>query len=131
METVIHNYFDNIFATSNPSISDLNYFLDTVDQNISDSMNCVLDAKFTAEDIWTVVKHMHPSKAPDLDGMPAIFYQKFWDVVGQDVVGACLACLNDGMNVDFLNKTVIVMVPKIKIATRMVDFRSISLCNVL
>lgn len=39
----------------------------------------------SSEEIWVVIKEMHPSKTPDLDGLPTLFYQKNWDVIASDV----------------------------------------------
>ncbi|KAK3189240.1 hypothetical protein Dsin_028801 [Dipteronia sinensis] len=43
---------------------------------------------------------MSPSKAPGINGFPADFYQRFWDVVGEDVTTMCLECLNDGQSME-------------------------------
>ncbi|KAL5798171.1 hypothetical protein ACOSQ2_002991 [Xanthoceras sorbifolium] len=94
-------------------------------------MNRILDGKFSATEIYTALKHMHPSKAPGLDGMPALFYQKHWDIIGNEVIDACLEYLNDNKDLSHLNSTAIVLIPKIHAANRMTDFRPISLCNVL
>ena len=57
---------------------------------------------------------MGPTKAPGLDGMNALFFQKFWHVVGEAVVTVVLDFLNDGIMLPALNHTNIVLIPKVK-----------------
>ena len=74
---------------------------------------------------------MGPTKAPGPDGMNALFYQKFWHIVGNDVTTAVLDYLNNGNMLPDINYTHIVLIPKIKSPEKMTDFRPISLCNVI
>ena len=73
---------------------------------------------------------MHPTKAPGPDGMFAVFYQNFWDIVGNDVVNMVLNVLNSDRSMADINKTYITLVPKINNPSRMTEFRPISLSNV-
>ena len=73
---------------------------------------------------------MHLTHAPGPDGMSAIFYQKYWNIVGNDVTSIVLNVLNFDNPMTKLNKTNITLVPKVKQPTRMKDFRPISLSNV-
>lgn len=74
---------------------------------------------------------MHPLKAPGPDGLPALFYQKYWNIVGKDVEELVLKILNDNMSPESLNQTFIVLIPKCKNPISPKDFRPISLCNVV
>jgi hypothetical protein len=70
-------------------------------------------------------------KAPGPDGMPAIFFKRFWDLVGGKVQQEILGILNGGSIPAGWNETVIVLIPKIKISERIKDLRPISLCNLV
>jgi ribonuclease HI len=77
------------------------------------------------------LKQMAPLKAPGPDGLPADFFQNHWDLMGEEVCLAVLNSLNDGILPENINMTHIVLIPKKKNPTTVMDFRPISLCNVL
>ena len=74
---------------------------------------------------------MGPAKAPRPDGMNALFYQKFWHIVGDDVTSVVLDFLNSSTMLPEINYIHIVLIPKIKSYERMSDYRLITLCNVI
>ena len=43
-------------------------------------MNQALLKEFRTKEVWSALKQMHPTKAPDPDDMSPIFYQKYWDI---------------------------------------------------
>lgn len=57
---------------------------------------------FSGEEVTKAFFQMHPSKAPDPDGMSVNFFQKFWHVVSSDSISSCVVVLNDGMSPDAL-----------------------------
>ena len=63
--------------------------------------------------------------------MSAVFYQKYWSIVGDSVVNMVLNVLNHNLPIEDLNKTNIALVLKTKNPKRMIEFRPISLCNVI
>lgn len=74
---------------------------------------------------------MAPLKALGLDGMPPIFYQHYWSPISDDVSCAMLSCLNSGTIPASINHTYITLIPKIKSPEKVIEFRPISLCNIL
>ena len=76
--------------------------------------NKFLIAEFTSEEVLLALKHMHPTKALGPDGMPALLYKTIWSSIGNDVIKHCLSILNEDANLKDINKTHIVLIPKIK-----------------
>ena len=74
---------------------------------------------------------MYPLKAPGPNGMPPLFFQKFWSIVGGVVTKIVLDFLNLGIASPKFNETHIVLVPKTNSPKRVTEFRPISLCNVI
>ena len=122
------SYFKNIYTTTNPTrIGDV---VSHIPAKVSGEMNDSLVRNFSAEEARVALQQMHPTRAPGPDGMLAIFYQKYWNIVGSDVTSMVLNVLNLDNPMTELNKTNITLVPKVKQPTRMKDFRPISLSNV-
>jgi hypothetical protein len=74
---------------------------------------------------------MKPNKSPGPDGFTAGFYQKHWSMLKDDICHAVLAFLNGGDMLEIVNRTVLVLIPKVKNPEELTQFRPIALCNVL
>lgn len=75
---------------------------------------------------------MHPIKALGPDRMPALFFKKFWHIIGHDVLTTVLDVLNNNVDLSQLNHTHICLIQKIKKPkTQPKDYRPISLCNII
>ena len=74
---------------------------------------------------------MGPTKAPGPNGMNALFYHKFWHVMGDTIVLAVLDFLKNGNMLPEINHTNIVLIPKIRNPMKVSDLRPISLCNAI
>ena len=97
---------------------------------VSEEMNHDLIKDFSAEEVRTALRQMHLTKAPGSDGMSAIFYQKYCDIVGIDVTNMVLNLLNSNASLHDINDTYITLVPKVNMPSKMKDFCLISLSNV-
>lgn len=85
-----------------------------INGGITDEDNARIDAPPTAGEIWSIVKSMHPIKAPRPDEMPALFFQNFWSTLGPDVIEMIQNTFRSALFLLDVNKTFIVLVPKIQ-----------------
>ena len=77
------SYFRQIFESSNPE--DIADALAEVSTTITGAVNENLTAPVTEWEVKLALFAMHPEKAQGPDGMTALFYQKFWDIVKEDL----------------------------------------------
>lgn len=74
---------------------------------------------------------MHPEKAPGLDGMTTLFFQRAWHIIKKDLLEMVNNFLLTGMLDTRLNTTNICLIPKTERPTKMTEMRPISLqCGV-
>ena len=89
-------------------------------------MQQTLSSEYTADEIKAALFQMGLTKAPGPDGMNAFFYQKFWHIIGGNVVSAVIEFLNSSYMPPSFNHTFIVLIPKIKNPVKVFDFRPIT-----
>ena len=77
-----------------------------------EDMNAELTKAFTRDELTIALKQLHPTKAPGPDGMSAIFFHKYWDIVGLNITNMVLNVLNSNMPISEINKTNIALIPK-------------------
>ncbi|KAA3449628.1 reverse transcriptase [Gossypium australe] len=129
MLKIASDYFEKLFFASEAGIDDRIFGL--VEKRVMECMNANLTKPFSEEEVCNVVKSMPALKAPGIDGFAAIFFQRYWHIIGTDIVGYCLDILNGQREVSDLNKTCIVLISKLDKPKNMSQFRPISLCNVI
>lgn len=129
LKEFIANHYQNLFLSSaGHSTAEV---LRSISPRITDEMNEALIKPFSQEEIWEALQSIGDLKAPGPDGIPSIFYKRFWSIVGEQVKKEVLAVLNGGQMPRGWNDTIIVLIPKVKSPEKVKDLRPISLCNVL
>ncbi|KAH9722180.1 reverse transcriptase domain-containing protein [Citrus sinensis] len=128
IDGMIVDYFSTLFQTECCSSEEV---LRCVEKNSTEDQNMMLLAPFSAVEVKDALFDMHSDKSPGSDGMNPAFYQKFWNIVGEDVVQACLNFINSCSFPVGLNDTSIILIPKKQQPETLADMRPIALCNVL
>ena len=83
------------------------------------------------EEIKVALWSLKPFKAPGSDGLHAGFFQNFWPVVGDSVSEEVKKVFVSRKVPDFLNRTLIALIPKIQGSKTLDNYRPISLCNTM
>ena len=85
-----------------------------IPQKVTEEMNTTLTTTFTVDEVEKALKQMEPLKSPGPDGMPPLFFQTYWSLVGPNVKEAILMYLNFGMLPKSLGHFFITLIPKVK-----------------
>ncbi|KAL2336043.1 hypothetical protein Fmac_010489 [Flemingia macrophylla] len=130
IEELTVDFFQNFFsADSNCSPNEL---IDTVvPKVVSPSNNYFLTQDPSCDEVKQAVFAMHGLGAPGPDGFGGLFYQKYWDLVHQDVYKAVLQFYQCGSLLPGINSSLLVLIPKEPYAEDIIAFRPIALTNFL
>jgi hypothetical protein len=89
----------------------------------------MLGSAFTEKEVKIAAFGSYADGAPGPDGIPFMFYQKFWEVIKNDLISMFNAWFNDDLDLYRLNFAMITLIPKENEARSMKKFRPISLLN--
>lgn len=92
---VATEYFKKLFtSTSNGDFSEI---FQGFSQRVSPEMNKVLMREVNKEEVRDAVFSIDPGSAPWPDSMTGMFFQKYWDIVGDQVTKEVLNFFNTGI----------------------------------
>lgn len=128
LEHLASDYFNNLFTASETRDRDEAFRYITA--SVTHDMNNALTKTPTECEIKEAVFAINPEKAPGPDGMTSLFYQRFWPVIGKDIVHTVQEFFDSGELDTRMNQTNICLIPKTERPRTMAEFRPISLCNV-
>ncbi|CAB4269397.1 unnamed protein product [Prunus armeniaca] len=83
VQEIVVDYFTYLFTSNCRRKEDI--LLNTVEPCVTPAMNASLFTGFTEQEVKQAVFQMYPTKAPGPDGMPPVFFQKYWHIVRNDV----------------------------------------------
>lgn len=96
---------------------------------LTKSDNEVLCQPFTESEIKTALFQMKRNKAPGPDKIPIEFYQKCWNIVKNDILQLFDDFHKSKVDISRLNYDTITLLPKIKEANKIQQYRLICLLN--
>lgn len=109
---LVHKYFVELFSSEvgKPAVDSL---VD-VRRLVMDDMNNGLLAPFTAEEVWDALFKIGDLKAPGPNVLHAVFYKRFWDMLGDDLIKEVLQVTNTSLVTIGWNNTTIVMISRVE-----------------
>lgn len=97
-----------------------------VHPKVTGEMNEALLKLVTEEEVKNALGSIGDLKALGPDGMSAIFYKKFWNIVGEKVQQEVVLVLNGGEMLNGWNETTVVLIPKVKLLEHAKDRRPLA-----
>ncbi|PKI46345.1 hypothetical protein CRG98_033240 [Punica granatum] len=121
-------HFSNLFSTTQPTYQNdfHSLFPSTIPHNEALSLCTIPDDL----EIQRAVFAIGALRSPGPDGLPAIFYHKFWKVIGGDTISAVRSFFGGKYLLKSHNHSHIALIPKGDRTATVHNYRPISLCNV-
>lgn len=129
MGKVAVDYFTSLFSSVDGG--NLSNIFTGFNAKVTVEMNEKLTRNVTDMEIRDAVFGIKASNAPGNDSLNGLFFQKYWDIIGPDIIKEIRAFVTTGTFPCEWNATQICLSPKISNPERMVDLRPISLCTVM
>lgn len=76
--------FEGLFTTDRPD--NMESALEGLSHCVSADMNTALVVLPSRDEVKEALFTMHPNKAPSIDGLHALFFQKFWHILGSNII---------------------------------------------
>jgi mannosylglycoprotein endo-beta-mannosidase len=114
----ISEYYKSLFGPPdmNTCVMDESFTQDI--PQISAEENAILVANFTEDEVFEAISQMEKNKAPGPDGFPAEFYQRFWNVIKNDLMAMFVSFQKGELPLFHLNFGTIILLPKKENATQ-------------
>ncbi|XP_043717635.1 uncharacterized protein LOC122665544 [Telopea speciosissima] len=130
VSNILCNHFQDLYSSEPINNNALTSVLDAVQPVVTDELNLTLCSAPREEEIRAALFRMAPLKSQGPDGLPPIFFQKYWEMVKVDLVALVEEFFSMGQIPKDLNKTFICLIPKVNAPDCAEQFRPISLCNI-
>ena len=128
VKIAVFNFFSKLYSfTDRPrtSCNNLNFL------KLQPSSSTALELPFSADEVKTAVWDCEGNKAPGPDGINFFFIKKAWNIIGGDIVQMVDEFYRTNLLPPGINSSFVTLIPKVKGANKLHDFRPISLVGSL
>jgi hypothetical protein len=128
----IYGFYQGLMgAKGEPPRFSLAHNLCDEEHRISDGENRDLELIFTPEDLEEVLSSMKPDSAPGPDGLPVVFFKRFWGILKGPILQLLSNFTLGRVDIARLNFGINSLIPKVKGADSIKQFQPITLINVI
>lgn len=124
-------YYSNLFKSKNISLSSIHsYFDKIVPENVlTEEAREMCEGAITNNECLTAITLMKKNKSPGLDGFTVEFYEYFWPLLGNLLVGVFNECFENGLLTESQRCSVLSLIFKRGDVENIENYRPISLTN--
>ncbi|KAE8784694.1 putative NOT transcription complex subunit VIP2 [Hordeum vulgare] len=127
----IYSFYKELFSAEPRGGTSLcEDFLPLADQ-LSDVENAQLTLPFSPEEVGQAIASMKACSAPGLDGLPVVFFQRFWETVRPVIMPMFHEFYMGTLDMGRINFGVIALIPKVVGASDIRQFCPITVINAL
>lgn len=87
ISNILVGFYQALFTSAN--LRQFEQVLEATLKSIMEEMNLYLTVEFRRAEVEEAVRQMKLLKALGPDGMPPLFFQWFWPIIGDDAVQSC------------------------------------------
>uniref|UniRef100_A0A2N9FQ21 Reverse transcriptase domain-containing protein n=1 Tax=Fagus sylvatica TaxID=28930 RepID=A0A2N9FQ21_FAGSY len=130
LKNIIQSYFVQLYKTDTVC-STLVPPYQVHCNTLTNEEKSLLDIPISREEILRAFKSFKPLKAPGPDGLHPIFFQNFWDIIGDSTSSFIQDIFRLRVMPTETNGTLVCLIPKVAKPESVHQFRPIGLCNTL
>jgi hypothetical protein len=131
IQELIYSFYRNLLGAEDPKLLSIRPDLWPAQQMVSTQENDELMRSFTAEELDFVLHETKTDTAPGPDGLPVLFFKKFWPVLKPCVLEILNGFALGRVDISRLNFGILSLLPKVPGADNIKQFRPIALINVI
>ena len=126
----IANFYESLYSPEPIDNEKQDSLLNTIESFVPENFKLLLEEPLSADECHKALTHMKSDKSPGSDGLPAEFYNFFWDEIGEAIVEVLNFCFNRGLLTESTRLAIISLLYKKGDIELLKNWRPISLLNV-
>ena len=127
IEMYVEKYFEKLYDDEPIDEIQQKWFLNMIDDKLNELDKDKLKNDVSENEILIAIKGLNENKSPGIDGIPAEFYCKYWEIIKKELIEIVKNIINGTCLTDSQRKAIITLLPKGEDSKTMKSLRPISL----